>query len=148
MLEFAEYGYIGLFLASFLAATILPFSSEVVLSALLYAGLDAWTCIYVATAGNWLGGLTGYLLGRLGKYEWLEKYFRIKKEKLEQFSQKWQKKGAWLAFFAFLPFIGDFLAVVVGFLRCRFWSVAVLMLIGKYLRYIVWMYLSYGLFVN
>ena len=44
MLEFAEYGYAGLFIASFLAATVVPFSSEVVFTALVFGGLDAWTC--------------------------------------------------------------------------------------------------------
>ena len=147
MLEFfTEYGYIGLFLASFLAATVLPFSSEFVLTALLHLGLDVWTCIYVATLGNWLGGLTGYFLGRLGKFEWLEKYFKIKKEKVEQFSQKIQTKGSWIAFFSFLPLVGDLLVVAVGFLRCRFLPVAVWILAGKFLRYVVWMYLTYGIF--
>jgi len=39
-----EYGYWGLLLASFLAATVLPFSSEVVFAALIAAGLDIWQC--------------------------------------------------------------------------------------------------------
>jgi membrane protein YqaA with SNARE-associated domain len=146
MFELAEYGYFGLFLAAFLAATILPFSSEVVLTAILYAGADEFTCLLVATSGNWLGGLTGYLLGRLGKFEWLEKYFKIKKEKIEHFAQRFNRTGEWLAFFAFLPLVGDLLSVVVGFLRCRMIPVAVLMLLGKFLRYAAWIWLSYGAF--
>jgi membrane protein YqaA with SNARE-associated domain len=81
MLEnLAEYGYWGLLLASFLAATILPFSSEVVFSALIAAGLDMWTLIIYATIGNAAGGSTCYYLGRLGKVEWLERWFKIKPE--------------------------------------------------------------------
>lgn len=72
----AEYGYWGLLLASFLAATVLPFSSEVVFAALIAAGLDSWQCILFATLGNAAGGATCYYLGRLGKTEWLEKWFR------------------------------------------------------------------------
>ena len=146
MIEFAEYGYAGLFIASFLAATILPFSSEVVFSALIYSGLDAWNCIYVATIGNWLGGLTCYYVGRLGKFEWIEKYFKIKKEKVEQFADKIHKRGDWFAFFSFLPGIGDIIAVASGFLRCNIWIVAVSMLLGKFVRYIVWMYVTYGFY--
>jgi len=66
---FAEYGYLGLFLASFLAATVLPFSSEVVFAALISAGMDVWGCILTASLGNALGGATCYGVGRIGKTE-------------------------------------------------------------------------------
>jgi Predicted membrane protein len=81
MEHFAEFGYIGLFLAAFLAATVLPLGSEVVFAALIYAGLDMWTCVAVATVGNTLGGITSYWIGRMGKIEWIEKYLKIKKER-------------------------------------------------------------------
>ena len=84
MIEFAEWGYLGLFVASFLAATVVPFSSEVVFSAMVFGGLHAWTCVLVATAGNWLGGMTSFYIGRLGKIEWVEKFLHIKKEKIEK----------------------------------------------------------------
>ena len=146
MLEFTSLGLFGLFLASFLAATVVPFSSELVFSAMVFSGLNAWSCVFVATLGNWLGGMTCYYLGRLGKTEWLEKYFRIKKEKIESFSRKIHKYGDWIAFFSFLPGIGDMIAVASGFLRCRWWIVAISMLLGKFARYIVWMYFN-GLFM-
>lgn len=135
-------GYFGLFLASFLAATVVPFSSEIVFSALIFSGLDEWTCVLVATLGNWLGGLTCYWIGKLGKLEWIEKYFRIKKEKIEKFTVHLHKYGDWFAFFSFLPGIGDIIAVTAGFFRCRFWIVAISMLLGKFVRYVVWMYVN------
>ncbi len=137
-----ELGYLGLFIASFLAATVVPFSSEVVFSALVFGGLDSWTCVLVATAGNWLGGLTCYWVGMLGKLEWIEKYFRIKKEKLEKFTTYLHKYGDWFAFFSFLPGVGDIIAVASGFFRCRFWLVALSMLAGKFIRYVIWMYVN------
>jgi len=140
MTIFVSLGYLGLFIASFLAATVVPFSSEVVFSALVYGGLDPWTCVFVATAGNWLGGLSCYFIGKLGKIEWMEKYLRIKKEKLDKWLDKIHKYGDWFAFFSFLPGIGDAIAVASGFFRCNFWVVAVSMLLGKFIRYIVWMY--------
>ena len=79
-MDLVAYGYLGLFIASFLAATVVPFSSELVFTALVLGGLDPWICVLVATAGNWLGGLTCYWLGSLGKLEWIEKWFRIKKK--------------------------------------------------------------------
>ncbi|HKL96811.1 MAG TPA: YqaA family protein [Paludibacteraceae bacterium] len=146
MIEFAEYGYVGLFIASFLAATVVPFSSEVVFSALVFGGLDAWTCVFWATFGNWLGGLTCYWLGHLGKMEWIEKWLRIKKEKIGRFEDKFRKYGDWLAFFSFLPGVGDIIAVAAGFMRSRLWIVALSMLLGKFARYVVWMYINGLLF--
>ncbi|MDO9153849.1 MAG: YqaA family protein [Paludibacter sp.] len=139
---FVELGYLGLFIAAFLAATVVPFSSEVVFSALVYNGLDPWKAVFVATAGNWLGGMSCYYLGRLGKIEWIEKYLKIKKEKLDKFFAKFHKYGDWFAFFSFLPGIGDGIAVASGFFRCNFWIVAISMLLGKFVRYIIWMYSS------
>ena len=81
---FIEYGYWGLFLASFLAATILPFSSEVVFAGLIAAGLDVWSLIIFATVGNSLGGATCYYMGKLGKIEWLNKWFKISEDKINK----------------------------------------------------------------
>lgn len=146
MIGLTELGYLGLFIASFLAATVVPFSSEVVFSALAFGGFDLWTCVFVATVGNWLGGMTCYYLGRLGKLEWIEKFTGVKKEKLDRFADKVQKYGNWLAFFSFLPGIGDVIAVASGFFRCNVWIVSFSMLIGKFFRYVVWMYFN-GLFL-
>lgn len=139
-------GYLGLFIASFLAATIVPFSSEVVFSALAFGGFDLWTCVFVATAGNWLGGMTCYYLGRVGKIDWIRKFTGVKKEKLDKWAERIQKYGNWIAFFSFLPGIGDVIAVASGFFRSNVWIVAASMLLGKFFRYIVWMYLN-GLFL-
>ena len=147
MLEgFAEYGYIGLFLASFLAATILPFGSEVVFVALIAAGLDGWTCIIVASVGNWMGGMTNYFLGKLGKLEWIEKYLKIKKEKIDKIKNWLDGKGAWMAFFSFLPVVGDVIAVALGYMRANIYIVNISMFFGKFARYALLMYgLKYGI---
>ena len=141
-MELTELGFLGLFIAAFLAATVVPFSSEVVFTALVYNGMDAWNAVFVATLGNWLGGLTCYYLGRLGKIEWIEKYLRIKKEKMDKFMGKFHRYGDWFAFFSFLPGIGDIIAVASGFFRCRWWIVALSMLFGKFFRYVIWMYFN------
>ena len=80
------YGYIGVFIASFLAATILPFSSEVVLTGVLLAGSAYWPCMIAATLGNFLGGMSCYWLGMLGKVEWIEKYLKLDPVKLQKLS--------------------------------------------------------------
>jgi len=133
----AEYGYWGLLLASFLAATVLPFSSEVVFAMLVAAGMDIWTCIIYATIGNAAGGATCYYLGRLGKTEWLAKWFRIKPEKIESTIQWLHGKGAVMGFFGFLPVVGDGMLVALGFMRANSPVVMITMTIGKFLRYLL-----------
>ncbi len=130
-------GYIGLFLASFLASTIIPLSSDIILTGLIALKFNVWACIIVATAGNFLGGLTTYGLGYLGKWEWIEKYFKKTKEDIEKFQHKVQKVGIIAAAFTWLPFIGDLIALALGFLRFKPVPVFIMMLIGRFCRFLV-----------
>ena len=143
METFVEWGYIGLFIASFLGATIIPFSSELVFSLLIIKGYDFNLSLLVATTGNWLGGLSSYFLGRLGKWSILEKYFRLKKVKIVKFKTNIDKWGSLLAFFCWLPIIGDPIAVGLGFFRTNYLLVAIWMFMGKLIRYIVWAFVTY-----
>ena len=137
------YGAIGVFISAFLAATVLPFSSEVVLTGVLLAGAGYLPCMIAATAGNFLGGMSCYALGWVGKIEWIERYLKLDIQKVERV-QRWMKgKGAWMAFFVFLPGIGDFIAVAMGLLRANITIVAISMLLGKAIRYWIWMELVY-----
>ena len=140
---FVEWGYLGLFIASFLGATIIPFSSELVFSLLIIKGYDFNLSLLIATTGNWLGGLSSYFLGRLGKWSTLEKYFRLKKEKIVKLKTKIDKWGSLLAFVCWLPIVGDPIAVGLGFFRTNYVLVAIWMFIGKLIRYIVWAFITY-----
>lgn len=135
-----EYGYIGLFIASFLAATILPFGSELVFVTLITMGLDPWICTIVASIGNWLGGMTNYYLGKLGKTEWIERYLKVKKEKIYKVQHWLDGKGASMAFFSFLPVVGDVIAIALGYMRANVYIVNISMFAGKFARYILIMY--------
>ena len=138
-----DWGYIGLFIGSFVAATIVPFSSDVLLVGILAAGGNVWLSVLVATVGNWAGGLTSYWIGWIGRWEWIEKYLKLDPVKLQKV-QDWIKgKGSWMGFFVFLPGIGDFIAVALGFLRANIWVVAISMFLGKAIRYWVWMEFVY-----
>ena len=134
---FAEYGYWGLFFASFLAATILPFSSEVVFAALIAAGLDIWSLIIFATIGNSLGGVSCYYLGRLGKIEWLKRWVGISEDKINKTINKLQGKGAFMGFFGFLPAVGDAILVALGYMRANATIVFLSMTVGKFARYVI-----------
>ena len=91
-----------------LAGSIVPFSSELVMIALVKVGLSPAICVLAATLGNTAGGMTCYYMGRLGKTDWIEKYFKVKKEKIDKMQRFLQGKGALMAFFAFLPFVGEY----------------------------------------
>lgn len=131
-------GYVGLFIGSFIAATVVPFSSDVLLVGMFAAGGAVWLSVGVATVGNWLGGLTSYWVGWLGRWEWIEKWFRVKRETLERQKSRIDRYGSVLALLTWLPFIGDVFAVGLGFYRVDFRKAAVLMLIGKGLRFVFW----------
>ncbi len=137
---FVEFGYIGLFLASFLAATILPFGSEFVFAGLIAMGMDAWVCVGIATVGNWMGGMTNYYLGSLGKMEWIEKYLKVSRERILKMQNWLEKKGAAMAFFSFLPAVGDIIALALGYMRANVYIVNISMILGKFIRYVLIMY--------
>ncbi|MDO4758869.1 MAG: YqaA family protein [Rikenellaceae bacterium] len=129
-----EWGYLGLFVTAFVAGSIFPFSSEAVLAALIAVGLSPVGCVVAAAVGNTLGGMTCYWIGSLGKAEWIRK-LGISDEKLEKAKRFLAGRGAWMAFFAFLPTIGEAIAVVLGLMRSNPRLTTFAMFIGKALRY-------------
>lgn len=129
--------YLGLFLQSFLAALILPFPSE---ASLLYLKSQSYPVIYLLLAaglGNSLGAVVNYALGYFAKWSLLEKYLKIKKEKVEKAESLVLKRAKVLALLCWLPLIGDFFAVALGFFKMRFTSFLILMSLAKFLRYAV-----------
>ena len=140
MIELYEFGYAGLFVASFLAATVLPFSSEALLLLMVSTKYGSFLSILIASTGNWLGGMSCYYLGFAGKWKWIEKYLKIKKNKVEKLRDKISNKGAAIGFFCWLPFIGDFIAVALGLLKINIYKVSITMFAGKLLRYIILVY--------
>jgi membrane protein YqaA with SNARE-associated domain len=139
-------GYSILFLSAFGAATILPFSSEIAFIAMLEQGYTPFWVWLVATAGNSLGAVVNWILGRyLTRFE-SKRWFPFKADSLHR-SQAWfQKYGVWSLLFAWLPIGGDALTFVAGVMRVRFEIFFALTAIGKGARYAV-LYLIYSGFV-
>lgn len=135
-----EWGIPGLFLSAMLAGSIIPFSSELVLVALVKLGLNPTACLIAAALGNTVGGMTCYYVGRLGKISWIEKYFKVKREKIDKMVAFLQGKGALMAFFAFLPAIGEVIAIALGYMRSNVWLTTASMFAGKLVRYILLLY--------
>ncbi len=139
-----EWGYLGLFISAIIGATVFPLSSEVVLLALLLQPTtNPYIAISCATLGNWIGGMSSYYLGYLGRWDWIERYLGVKREKLEAQSTRIKRWGALLALMSWAPFIGDILAVALGFYRVDLKKSAVYMFIGKGARFVIWALLYY-----
>lgn len=132
-----DWGYPGLFVSAMLAGSIIPFSSEIVLLGLVKLGLDPTLCLISATLGNTAGGMTCYYMGRLGRRDWIEKYFKVKQEKIEKMQRFLQGKGALMAFFAFLPAMGEVISIALGYMRSNVWITLTSMFAGKLIRYII-----------
>lgn len=139
---FTELGYIGLFVAAFLAATILPLSSEIVLSGLLLSGFNPITLVLLATTGNVLGSVTNYALGYWASADINRRWLKLSEDAFVQAERRFKKYGLLCLLFAWVPIIGDPLTVIAGVLRVHpFWFVT-LVTIGKLLRYIVISYIT------
>jgi len=134
---FYQYGLFGLFIAGFLSGSIFPFNSEAVLSLLIYSGFDVVSSLVAATAGNMLGGISIYYLGYLGKMEWIEKYAKVKKEKIHAILPRLERFGPLAAILSFVPIVGDLVILGLGFFRISPALTIFFMLIGKVARYLV-----------
>lgn len=135
-----DYGYWGMFLSAFLAGSVLPFSSEAVMLGLLAAGVDPVPLLIYGSIGNVMGGMVNYGLGRLGKLEWLKKYFHIKQSSIDRAYKFMGGHGAWMGFFAFLPILGSAITVVLGLTRANLPLSVFSITLGKVIRYalLIW----------
>lgn len=123
-----EAGLAGLALASFLAATLIPFSSEAVLFAYLKLHpAHGAAAVALATLGNTAGGMTSYWIGRL-----------LPQRTPEARALGWlQRYGAPATFFAWLPVVGDALCVAAGWLRVHWLAALGFMAAGRLARYLL-----------
>ena len=134
--------YLSLFIISFLAATILPFSSELTLAGLMAtSSYDNLFLLLVASLGNVLGSVVNWILGFYSRNLSTKKWFPFKDEQIEKSSKWFNKFGRWSLLFAWVPIIGDPLTLAAGLLRIRFIEFLVLVTIGKVSRYIIVFYL-------
>ncbi len=133
-----ELGYWGLFLASFLAATVIPFSSEAILSGMILAGANPLGALLVATLGNWLGGMSSYGIGRMGSIERVTRWLRVKPHQVHRMSELINGRFVWASLLCWMPVFGDVIAVTLGLFRANVWITSMGMFVGKALRYVVW----------
>jgi len=140
--------FFSLFWAAFLAATVLPFSSEAALSAALAAGLPWGLALAGATLGDAAGSMTTWYLGRLGKLDWLKKYCRVTAYQIERAQKRIGRFGAAGAFLCFLPVVGDVFAIALGFMRYPAGKFLLFMTAGKICRYALWIWIHLAIKEN
>lgn len=134
--------YLLLFGSAFLAATILPFYSEVVLFALLREGGNAVALVIVATLGNTLGAVVNWLLGRYLLRFQDRRWFYFSREQIARAQRWFQRYGFWTLLLAWAPIGGDPLTLVAGIMKVRLWLFVLLVGTGKALRYVAVVYFT------
>ena len=130
--------YLGLFLAAFGAATLLPMQSEAVLVGMLLS--DRYvisTLLAVAIVGNVLGSVLNWVLGRCVERFRHKRWFPVSEAKLTKAQQSYLRYGHWSLLLSWVPIIGDPLTVVAGIMREPFWRFLLIVTLAKGMRYLV-----------
>ena len=130
--------YLGLFLSSLLAATVVPFSSEVLFGGMVASNsFSKWGLLTAASVGNTLGAVINWGIGRYCLHWQDRKWFPFSSQQMERASRRFNRYGTWSLLFAWVPIIGDPLTLVAGMLRVPFLTFLILASISKTGRYII-----------
>lgn len=134
LLALPEYGLATLFLIAFVSATLLPMGSEPALFGLLKLNPELfWPAVFVATAGNTLGGAVSWAMG-WGSHRLVDK---VRHSNTHLRALDWLEHiGPRACLLSWLPGVGDPLCAVAGWLRLPFWPCLLYMAIGKFARYV------------
>lgn len=127
--------YLLLFGSAFLAATVLPFYSEIVLYLLLEDGANPWVLLAIATCGNTLGSLVNWGLGRYLLHFQDRRWFYFSKAQIARAQAWFQHRGVWCLLLAWLPVGGDALTLIAGVMRVPIPLFLALVAVGKCVRY-------------
>jgi membrane protein YqaA with SNARE-associated domain len=131
-------GYLGLFVAAFGAATLLPLQSEAVLVGLLLAGKHSTLGLLgVAIVGNVLGSVVNWLLGRSIERWRHKRWFPVSDAQLQRAQHGYHRYGRWSLLLSWMPIIGDPLTLIAGVMREPFWSFLLIVLVAKATRYLL-----------
>ena len=129
--------YFQLLIISFLAATILPLSSELVLSTMLLTdSFDKYLLLVVASFGNIFGSSVNWYLGKKILIFKDKKWFPVNEKQIAKSEMYFKKYGIWSLLLAWVPIIGDPLTVIAGILKINFFTFLLLVSFSKTSRYI------------
>ncbi len=130
----ANLGYVGLALGSALAATLLPFSSEALLTVAIASKLNVVTAVIAATIGNCLGITFNYFLGRIG-HPLVHRYFA--KDQIMRSEDQFRRYGTGALYFSWVPIMGDPITLGAGLLKIKFTTFAAISYSMRFLRYVM-----------
>lgn len=129
-----------LFGSALLSSTLFPGGSEALLLYRLHQGAAPVAAVATATAGNVLGSLITYGMGRFGRQAVAKR--TLNAEARAARAERWfGRYGQPALLFAWLPVVGDPLCLVAGVLRVSVPSFLLLVTLGKLARYaaLAWM---------
>lgn len=126
----------GLFSAAFLAATLLPAQSELVLAGMALRGVEPIALLWaVATCGNLLGSCVNWALGRFMLHYADRRWFPVKPAHLAKAQAWYGRFGRWSLLASWVPIVGDPLTLVAGVMREPFWRFVLIVALAKGGRY-------------
>ena len=137
------FSYFQLLLFSFLAATILPFSSEILLSTMYMTdSFQTLNLLVIASLGNISGSIVNWYLGKKINLYQRRKWFPVSSDRLKKSEYYFQKYGLWSLLLSWVPIIGDPITLFAGILNVRFQIFVILVSISKISRYVFVLYLA------
>jgi len=135
VLALPRFGLTTVFVVAVISATLLPLGSEPAVFGLVKLNPELfWQAMFVATAGNTLGGAISWWMG-YGAEVAYERMRHRKPVDLKVLTLL-QRFGAKTCLLAWLPLVGDPLCALAGWLKLPFWPCVFYMAIGKFLRYV------------
>ncbi|GAB0173800.1 YqaA family protein [Helicobacter trogontum] len=146
-MNFYNYGLFGLFLVCFISSSLWPLGSEAFVIGFIAFNFNPYLVLIVASIGNILGSLSTYYLAYFGGDSAARKFFPKAYKKIESYRPYVQKYGCFYAFFAFLPFIGDVLVLLLGLYRYNQMATWLFIALGKISRYtlLIYLYMRWGI---
>ncbi len=146
-----QFGLLGLFLASFIANTILPIPFEPLLFLVHATKYNIWTWLLVASIGAWLGESTVYWFARGGRgpitkaINWFLRKLGKKEINVNEIVSKgsnhwlkdWMEDWGFGAIFvgAFTPLPMFLFDIFAGYLDYPYWKFSIACFLGKLARY-------------
>jgi len=134
---FFQLGYFGLFIVSFLGASLVPLATEAFVLGMPGLGYNVWIVTLIAVIGNYLGNLFNYYVGMKGTDFVLSRYVKIKEETWQRAERMYERWGPIALFFSWVPIIGDPLTAVAGALHLDLGTFTFWVLLGKVVRYVL-----------
>lgn len=139
-------GLLSLFGAAFIAATLLPFNSEILFVALQVGEISpVWLLVVVASIGNTLGTYVNYWLGMRLEDAGAHRWMRLSEEQFARAHIWWEKWGVWSLLLCWLPVL-DLTTVVAGAMRTSLPLFTIVVAIAKTARYIGLAAITAGVF--